>query len=58
VSSRAAWIVTLCPDRTLVEPHRAAILDAVQHFDFKRLYNSQFFPAEAAACRLQLLERV
>ena len=53
----AAWIVTLCPDRTLVEPHRPAILGAIQHFDYKRLYYSQFFPAEAAAYRLQLLER-
>jgi hypothetical protein len=51
----AAWIVTLCPDRTLVEPHRATILEAIQHFDYKRLYYSQFFPAEAAAYRLQLL---
>ncbi len=53
----AAWIVTLCPDRILVEPHRAAILAAIQHFDYQRLYYSQFFPAEAAAYRLQLLEK-
>ncbi|HSI14131.1 MAG TPA: hypothetical protein VK961_18935 [Chthoniobacter sp.] len=53
----AAWIVTMCPDRSLVEPHRAAILEAIQHFDYKRLYYSQFFPAEAAAYRLQLLEK-
>lgn len=54
----AAWIVTMCPDRGLVEPHRPAILAALQHFDYKRLYYSQFFPAEAAAYRLQLLGRV
>ena len=53
----AAWIVTMCPDRSLVEPHRPAILEAIQHFDYKRLYYSQFFPAEAAAYRLQLMER-
>ena len=53
----AAWIVTLCPDRTLVEPHRSAILAAINHFDYKRLYYSQFFPAESAAYRLQLLEK-
>jgi len=53
----AAWIVTLCPNRALVEPHRAAILEAIQHFDYKRLYYSQFFAAEAAAYRLQLFER-
>lgn len=52
----AAWIVTLCPDRKLIEPHRTAILEAIQHFDYTRLYYSQFFPAEAAAYRLQLLE--
>ena len=53
----SAWIVTLCPDRTLVEPHRATILGAIQHFDYKRLYYSQFFPGEAAAYRLQLLRK-
>jgi hypothetical protein len=53
----SAWIVTLCPERTLVEPHRAAILAAIKHFDYKRLYYSQFFPAESAAYRLQLLDR-
>jgi hypothetical protein len=53
----SAWIVTLCPDPTLVEPHRAAILAALQHFDYRRLYYSQFFAGESAAYRLQLLER-
>jgi len=53
----SAWIVTLCPDRTLVQTHREAILGAIQHFDYKRLYYSQFFPAESAAYRLQLLDR-
>ncbi|HEY3898061.1 MAG TPA: hypothetical protein VGM54_05575 [Chthoniobacter sp.] len=51
----SAWIITLCPEHTLVEPHRAAILAAINHFDYKRLYYSQFFPAESAAYRLQLL---
>ena len=50
----SAWIVTLCPDRTLVQPHRAAILEAIRHFDYKQLYYSQFFAAEAAAYRLQV----
>lgn len=53
----AAWIITLCPDRSLVEPHRAALLAALQHLDYKKLYYSQFFPAESAAYRLQMLER-
>lgn len=53
----AAWVVTLCPDRTLVEPHRAAILEALGHYRYERLYYSQFFPAEAAWYRLQLLDK-
>ncbi|WP_131990145.1 hypothetical protein [Chthoniobacter flavus] len=52
----AAWIVTLCPDRALIEPHRTTLLTALQHLDYKKLYYSQFFPAESAAYRLQLLE--
>ncbi len=44
----AAWVVTLCPDRALVEPHRGAILDTLAHYDYTRIRYSQFFPAEAA----------
>ena len=50
----AAWVVTLCPDRALVASHREAILETLGHYDYGRLYYSQFFPAEAAWHRLQL----
>jgi hypothetical protein len=53
----AAWVVTLCPDRALVESHRQAILEALGHYRYERLNYSQFFPAEAAWYRLQLLAR-
>jgi hypothetical protein len=51
----AAWVVTLCPDRALVASHRDAILETLGHYDYTRLYYSQFFPAEAAWYRLQSL---
>jgi hypothetical protein len=49
----AAWVVTMCPDRKIVEPHRAAITAAIAHYRYDRLYYSQFFPAVAAWHRLQ-----
>ena len=53
----ASWIVTLCPDRAIIASHRDAILDTLGHYDYARLYYSQFFPAETAWLRLQLLDR-
>ncbi len=53
----ASWVVTLCPDRAVVEKHRAAILEPLAHYDYTRLYYSQFFPAEAAWYRLQSVDR-
>ncbi len=50
----AAWIVTLCPNRAVVEEHRAAILETLGHYDYRQLYYSQFFPAEAAWYRLRM----
>ncbi len=52
----AAWVMTLCPDRTLVLPHREAILKVLAHYRYDRLYYSQFFPAEAAWFRLKALQ--
>lgn len=52
----AAWVMTLCPDRTLVLPHREAILKVLAHYRYDRLYYSQFFPAEAAWYRLKALQ--
>lgn len=50
----AAWVVTFCPDRAAVEPHLPAILAAIHHFRYERLYFSQFFPVESAYYRLRL----
>jgi hypothetical protein len=48
----ASWIVTLCPDRALVEKHRDAIFSTIAHYDYSRIQFSQFFPVEAAWFRL------
>lgn len=48
-----AWIVTMAPDRNLVEQNRAEIRGALTHFRSEKLYYSQFFPAEAVWFRLQ-----
>ncbi len=52
----AAWIVTLCSDRDLVEEFRPQVVRALQHYDYSRLYLATFFPAEAAWYRLRLEE--
>jgi hypothetical protein len=48
----AAWVATMCPDPALVGPCQPAILATLAHYDYTRLYYSQFFPAEAAWYRL------
>lgn len=50
----AAWVITLCPDPAIVRPHVPAILETIAHYDYERLYLSQFFPVEAAYYRLKL----
>jgi hypothetical protein len=50
----AAWVVTLCPDRTFVEQQREAIVKVIHHYPYERLYLSQFFPVESAWYRLSL----
>lgn len=50
----AAWVVTLCPDDAVVEPHRVAIVEVINHYRFDRLHLSQFFPVESAWYRLKL----
>ena len=52
----AAWVVTLCPDRELVMSHQASIEKVITHYDFSRVYLSQFFPVESAWWRMQLLK--
>lgn len=48
----AAWIVTLCPDASLVNQHRAAIERILTRYDYSRLYYSTFFWVECAWWRL------
>lgn len=52
----AAWIVSLCPDRTLVESHREAIGRVIAAYDYRELYYSTFFWVECAWWRLPLSE--
>lgn len=53
----AAWVVTLCPDREFVQSQRVAIERVITHYDFSRVYLSQFFPVESAWWRLQGLAK-
>jgi len=47
-----SWIVTMAPDTTLVGKYRNEMLGAIGHFQYDRLYYSQFFPAETVWFRL------
>ena len=49
----AAWIVTLCPDRSLVAEHRPAIERMIAHLDYRGLYYVTFFWVECAWWRLR-----
>lgn len=49
----AAWVISLCPEESVVRPHIPAIMEAIRHFQCDRLYMSQFFAAELAYYRLQ-----
>jgi len=49
----AAWIVTLCPDPAVAAAHRFAVERVIAHYDYAKLYYSQFFWVEAAWERLQ-----
>lgn len=53
----AAWVVTLCPDHDFAQSQRAAIEKVITHYDYTRVYLSQFFPVESAWWRMRLLER-
>lgn len=48
----AAWIVTLCPEQELVDACAPAILQAIRHYRYDRLYMAGFFAAELAYYRL------
>jgi hypothetical protein len=49
----AAWIVTLCPDAAVLEQHASDVERVIAHYDYAKLYYSQFFWAEMAWERLK-----
>jgi hypothetical protein len=53
----AAWIVTLCPDPSVVNSHREAIEQVIQRYNYSELYYSTFFWVEGAWERLQRTSR-
>ena len=50
----AAWVISLCPDPSILRQYAPAILRVIRHYRYERLYTSQFFPAESAYYRLRL----
>lgn len=49
----ASWIVTLCPDLPLLKVHAPDVKRVIEHYDYTKLYYSQFFWVEMAWERLQ-----
>ncbi len=49
----AAWIVTLLPDAALLKAHAAEVEKVIAHYDYTKLYYSQFFWVEMAWERLR-----
>ena len=49
----AAWIVTLAPDPAILKQRAPTVERVIAHYDYARLYYSQFFWVEAAWWRLQ-----
>lgn len=49
----AAWIVTLAPDAAVLRQRADAVKRVIAHYDYSRLYYSQFFWVESAWWRLQ-----
>ncbi len=49
----AAWIVTLLPDAALLQEHAGEVEQVIAHYDYTKLYYSQFFWAEMAWERLK-----
>ncbi|MCB1276020.1 hypothetical protein [Prosthecobacter sp.] len=54
--SAAAWNVMLCPDADVLKQFAPEIKKLIAHFDYTKLYYSQFFWVEAAWERLLLLK--
>jgi len=51
----AAMIITLCPDRDFVIEKRTEIEAVLNHYRYDRMHRVEFFPAETAHYRLQML---
>jgi len=51
----AAWVVTLAPDATILKQRAADVERVIAHYDYARLYYSQFFWVESAWWRLKNL---
>jgi hypothetical protein len=52
----AAWIVTLCPDAAVLKQDAAEVKKVIAHYDYTKLYYSQFFWVEMAWERLADLD--
>jgi hypothetical protein len=50
----AAWIVTLCPYEVVLKAHAPAVEKVIAHYDYSKLYYSQFFWVEMAWERLKV----
>lgn len=48
----AAWVVTLAPDTTILKSRAADVERVIAHYDYSKLYYSQFFWADSAWERL------
>jgi hypothetical protein len=53
----AAWVVTLAPDADILKQRRAEVEKVIAHYDYTKLYYSQFFWVDAAWERLQAASR-
>ena len=49
----AAWVVTLAPDDAILKQRAADVERVIAHYDYTRLYYSQFFWVESAWERLK-----
>jgi hypothetical protein len=52
----AAWVVTLAPDANILKERAADVERVIAHYDYAKLYYSQFFWVEGAWWRLQDLK--
>ena len=53
----ATWVVTLAPDTAILKSRAADVERVIAHYDYTKLYYSQFFWVDAAWERLQALPK-